>query len=157
MKHAKSFVGIFVAILAFSYSVYTIVTFEYNPHCDQRVSLKIAALDMEPHPEDKGPIIYEAPYAIPLRVFYFLAVFAFLAAPLYLAKIAFKEGEGRISILKPSLVLTFSLLTHIVISLGVAGERFSDVNFVVLLLVALQIAAINAVRLSFAVLGILIG
>ncbi|HVR41718.1 MAG TPA: hypothetical protein VMU84_21655 [Thermoanaerobaculia bacterium] len=115
-------------------------SFDENLHCTQYTSFRIATFDMEAHEEEaiEGlPLVYGAPYAAPLRVYFAGSLLAFLYVP---ALTAFPAAAGKFS---KKLWRRVAWIVAILVALNmflpgmIVGERFRFLTIFAVLLFAI--------------------
>ncbi len=79
----KCLIAVFFAGLLYI-PLWFLTTFKTNLHCTQYTSFSIAMFDMNVHPEEAfdPPVIYETPFAVPLRIYFAFNLALFLFYPI---------------------------------------------------------------------------
>ena len=73
-----------MALVLLAFGIWFPIGFSDNLHCDQYTSFRIATFDMTPHDEEAmggPPLVYLAPFAIPLRILLSTLLLALLWLP----------------------------------------------------------------------------
>jgi hypothetical protein len=99
---------------------------EHVSHCDLRISLALATFDFERHEEDHDTLLYESPWAIPLRAFLALGLIVFVGWPIVRAALAL---TSRARVWRDRAVSAATWGFPIVAFIAPAGERFFELYF----------------------------
>jgi hypothetical protein len=116
-------------------TVYGLLTIKENLHCTQYTSLQIALLDMEVHIEegfDSTPLIYEKPYAIPLRIYFGANLLIFLLFPTVISGFAVLGKVNIKKYLGAMAWVTVIFAANTALAYFLAGERFFFLNAIAL-------------------------
>jgi hypothetical protein len=100
-----------------------------NLHCDQYTSLPIVLFEREAHPEEmrnegQFPLIYRAPWAVPLRAFFALAFLFAMLGPAAVVAVSARRNRGALWLLAFLTLFAVGglpLLGHVL-----GGERARD-------------------------------
>ena len=105
-------------------------TFEQNPHCTQQISFALAVFEMENHPEDKGwkgpPLVYQVPFAWPIRGLLGSLVLGALFAPAIVVLACRDSPEARRTgkVVQVNLAVAVALVS--LLPREIIGERFQE-------------------------------